>query len=117
MLKSCNSVQRLFNYQKIYDKKKEDLRENFKETFPFKPQISKNTDVILKNRENFVKQMNRNIEQNIENRIKQISPESRGKIEEIRRDINQGSNIISKEESKEIQNKFNLFNVESAHQI
>jgi len=106
MLKSSSSVQRLFNYQKIYDKKKEDLRENFKETFPFKPQLSKNTDVILRNRENFVKQMNRDIEKNIEKRVNQISPESREKIEGIRRDINKGSNTILKEESKEFQNKF-----------
>ncbi len=106
MLKSSSSVQRLFNYQKIYDKKKEDLRENFKETFPFKPQLSKNTDVILRNRENFVKQMNRDIEKNIEKRVNQISPESREKIEGIRRDINKGSNTILKEESKEFQTKF-----------
>jgi hypothetical protein len=42
---------RLFKYQDKYKKNQETMKEMYKESYSFKPQISKNTDEILKNRE------------------------------------------------------------------
>ena len=46
--------QRLFNYSHQYNKNREVMKENSKEVFSFKPVINKNTDIILKNRENYL---------------------------------------------------------------
>lgn len=39
---------RLYNYDQIYKQKKENFKENFNETYAFKPEINKNTDEILR---------------------------------------------------------------------
>ena len=83
--RSLSTIERLQNYNKIYQQKKEELKENYKETFTFKPQLSKNTEMILKNREDYLKLINKNIEKS----IKKLSPEkySKVKVEEIRKEI------------------------------
>jgi hypothetical protein len=43
--------ERLYQYQDKYKKHQESIKEHLKETYSFKPHISKNTDEILKNRE------------------------------------------------------------------
>jgi hypothetical protein len=46
-----NIGERLFSYHNIYQQKKENIKEMYSENFPYKPEISKNTDNILRNRE------------------------------------------------------------------
>jgi hypothetical protein len=43
--------ERLYSYQDKYKKNVEAMKDQYKESYTFKPQISKNTDEILKNRE------------------------------------------------------------------
>jgi len=43
--------ERLFNYQSFYKNNIENIKENLKVTFPFKPDINPNTYDILKNRD------------------------------------------------------------------
>ncbi len=48
---NVNIGERLYSYQQVYEQKRENIKEMYSESFPFKPEISKNTDMILKNRE------------------------------------------------------------------
>lgn len=82
---STSTFERLQNYNKIYQQNREELKENYKETYSFKPKISKNTEMILKNRQDYLKLINKNIEKT----VKKLSPEkhSKEKIEEIRKDM------------------------------
>ena len=60
---SSNVSKRLFDYQNKYKEKLEDIRDKYKKTYSFKPQISKNTDAILTNKKKMMEQMKE--EQNI----------------------------------------------------
>ena len=65
-----NVGKRLFNYQIKYKEKLEDIRSKYKENFSFKPEISKNTDIILSNKKKMMEQIKEN-EMNIINKIQE----------------------------------------------
>ena len=59
---------RLFDYQNKYKEKLETIRSKYKKSYPFKPEISKNTDSILNNKQKIMEQIKDN-ENNIINNI------------------------------------------------
>ena len=61
---------RLFDYQNKYKEKLEDIRSKYKENYSFKPEISKNTDIILNNKKKKMEQ-NKENENNLINNIKE----------------------------------------------
>ena len=61
---------RLFDYQNKYKEKLEDIRSKYKENYSFKPEISKNTDIILSNKKRMMEQIKEN-EMNIINNIQE----------------------------------------------
>ena len=54
--------QRLFNYDQIYRQKKESFKENFKESYAFKPEINKNTDEILRKKKELLEVIKENFD-------------------------------------------------------
>ena len=57
-ISNCSNVgERLYNYKKKYDKNLEEIKNKFKETFPFKPIISKNTNDILENKKKLLEEL------------------------------------------------------------
>ena len=67
---SSDVSKRLFDYQNKYKEKLEDIRSKYKENYSFKPEISKNTDIILNNRKRMMEQIKEN-EMNIINNIQE----------------------------------------------
>jgi hypothetical protein len=65
---------RLFDYQNKYKEKLEDIRSKYKENYSFKPEISKNTDIILSNK----KRMMENIKESEMNIINKIQEQEEG---------------------------------------
>ena len=65
---------RLFDYQNKYKEKLEDIRSKYKENYSFKPEISKNTDIILNNK----KRMMENIKESEMNIINKIQEQEEG---------------------------------------
>ena len=71
---SFDVSKRLFDYQNKYKEKLEDIRSKYKENYSFKPEISKNTDIILNNRRRMMEQIKEN-EMNIINNIQEQEQE------------------------------------------
>ena len=63
---------RLFDYQNKYKEKLEEKRSKFKKSYSFKPEISKNTDLILNNRKKMMNQIKEN-ENNLINNMKDVN--------------------------------------------
>jgi hypothetical protein len=64
-INNCSNVgERLYNYKKKYDKNLEEIKNKFKETYSFKPIISKNTNEILENRKKLLEELKERYEIN-----------------------------------------------------
>ena len=63
---------RLFDYQNKYKEKLEEKRSKFKKSYSFKPEISKNTDLILNNKKKMMNQIKEN-ENNLINNVKDVN--------------------------------------------
>ena len=59
---------RLFDYQNKYKEKLEEKRSKYKKSYSFKPEISKNTDIILNNKKKMMNQIKEN-ENNLINNV------------------------------------------------
>ena len=123
---SSNVSKRLFDYQNKYKEKLEDIRDKYKESYSFKPQISKNTDAILTNKKKMMEQMKeeQNMAENIgENQIENeqnnrliMKQKKLGELEMISKRISELSeeNFPNSEEKKnEIKQKKNKENVQN----
>ena len=71
---------RLFDYQNKYKEKLEDIRSKYKENYSFKPEISKNTNIILNNKKRMMEQIKEN-EMNIINNIREQEGDSNNNID------------------------------------
>jgi hypothetical protein len=67
---NSNVSKRLFDYQNKYKEKLEGIRSKYKESYTFKPEISKNTDDILNNKKKIMEQIKEN-ENNLINNIQE----------------------------------------------
>ncbi len=90
---------RLFDYQNKYKEKLEDIRSKYKESYPFKPEISKNTDNILNNKKKVMEQ----IKEKESNLINDIHEENEY---DLNNNINYNNynNFNKKEKNKSINN-------------
>ena len=82
---------RLFDYQNKYKEKLEDIRSKYKENYSFKPEISKNTDIILSNKKKLMEQIKEketDIIDNVQNEV-----ENGYKNNEEKNEINENQNI------------------------
>lgn len=75
---SLNIGERLYSYHQKYQQRKENIKEMYTESFPFKPELSKNTDTILRNREIALEQ--------IRKKFPAIKTQSYDCIEEVEED-------------------------------
>ena len=67
---SADVSKRLFDYQNLYKEKLEEKKSKYKKSYSFKPEISKNTDMILNNKKKMMEQIKEN-ENNIINNMQE----------------------------------------------
>jgi len=63
--------ERLLNYGQLYKQKHENFKENFKENYSFKPEINKNTEEILRNKQEMIEEIKQKM-RNKNNKNKEI---------------------------------------------
>ena len=85
---TSNVSKRLFDYQNKYKENLEDIRSKYKENYSFKPEISKNTDIILNNRRRKMEQ----IKENEMNLINNIQEQEEGDSNNNKIDIDENGN-------------------------
>ena len=92
--------ERLYDYQNKYKKNLEEIKSKYKETYSFRPEISKNTNEILENRQKIMEEINIDdnlIEKESEKLILNIHEKKLEDLEESVKKINElaDENIIS----------------------
>ena len=85
---SADVSKRLFDYQNKYKEKLEEKKSKYKKSYSFKPEISKNTDMILNNKKKMMEQIKEN-ENNIINNMQE------GNNYEINNNYNDHYNIMN----------------------
>ena len=103
---SFDVSKRLFDYQNKYKEKLEDIRSKYKENYSFKPEISKNTDIILNNRRRMMEQIKEN-EMNIINNIQEQEQEQEEGESNNNKDINENGNENYNEDDNDNDNDNN----------
>ena len=109
---TSNVSKRLFDYQNKYKEKLEDIRSKYKENYSFKPEISKNTDIILNNRKRLMEHIKEN-EMNIINNIQeQVESNSNNN-----NDINENENYNENDNDNENNSDNNNYSNENRNVI
>jgi len=88
---STDVSKRLFDYQNKYKEKLEDIRSKYKENYSFKPEISKNTDIILSNKKKLMEQIKEKETDLIDNVQNEV--ENGYKNNEENNEINENQNL------------------------
>jgi hypothetical protein len=90
---STDVSKRLFDYQNKYKEKLEDIRSRYEQNYSFKPEISKNTDIILSNKKKL---------------MEQIKEKETDLIDNVQNEVK--NDYEDKEENNEIKENQNIYN-------
>ena len=93
---SSATGQRLYDYSQKYSINREVMKENSKEVFSFKPNINKNTDTILKNRENYLELLRKKFDNKLKWKADSISNKTENNND------SQSNKEINYEETKKV---------------
>ena len=90
---STDVSKRLFDYQNKYKEKLEDIRSRYEQNYSFKPEISKNTDIILSNKKKLMEQIKEKETDLIDNVQNEVKNDYEDKEEN--NEINENQNIYN----------------------